>query len=147
MHLIRSHFNYFSRLFLSSSRRKIERLWVYIVHQLDGTTKYQCPTCPAIYSHKHDVPKHIRRKHRVAKPATADATQRLSTPFSSNSNANSNGGVNVGVNNFALVVENGVVNGNVVALTEKKDAVETHMSTDVVEGSDGDSPGKNLIFV
>ena len=107
--------------------RKIERLWVYIVPQLDGTSKYQCPTCPAIYSHKHDVPKHIRRKHRVAKPA--DATQRLSTPFN-NSSSNSLAHISIGTPNGAMMT-----------LPDKKDVAETHMSTDVVEGSDGDSPG------
>ena len=117
--------------------RKIERLWVYIVPQPDGTSKYQCPTCPAIYSHKHDVPKHIRRKHRVARPA-ADATQRLSTP---SNGAGNNAGVTI-IHNLNASL--GVVNG--IALTspmmaDKKDAAETHMSSDVVEGSDGDSPG------
>ena len=123
--------------------RKIERLWVYIVPQPDGTSKYQCPTCPAIYSHKHDVPKHIRRKHRVARPV--EATQRLSAPFTNGVNSTNSGGG--GGNNAAGVslISNaniGLVNGVIAPLApEKKDAAETHMSTDVVEGSDGDSPG------
>ena len=111
---------------------------MYIVPQPDGTSKYQCPTCPAIYSHKHDVPKHIRRKHRVAKPA--DATQRLSTPYNNTNNSN----------NSAITLinsGNGLANGVMTSLAaEQKDAAETHMSTDVVEGSDGDSPGMGAGF-
>ena len=108
---------------------------MYIVPQPDGTSKYQCPTCPAIYSHKHDVPKHIRRKHRVAK--SVDATQRLSTSFSA-SNGQTTAVTPISNNN-------GLVNGTTaLSVPEQKDAAETQMSADVVEGSDGDSPGKDF---
>ena len=68
----------------------------------------------------------------------SDATQRLATPYGNNS---SNGGVVATMTNGAGSGAGALINAPMMTPAEKKDVAETHMSADVVDAADGDSPG------